>query len=202
MLATTAAAVMLAGGAIGAGLGPAAGHDVATRTGTPTDHVAARGGGGERLVVFYRRQGGSGIDVGKPGFSSGDYLVSHGVYESKAGRNIAVRSGQCTITSTEIGAALCDGGAYFAGRGRLATVELQIGPGPITRGVVVGGTGDFRGAEGTYSYDTREGGNRLRIVFRLMPLTDPHVSDHRETTMDIPASPSQFTSTQLGRMFR
>jgi len=163
--AGTAAAALIAGGVWG---GVAAATGAGTATASPTSaEQTTTGGGPERLVMFFRERSLKFIDVGKPDLSDGDYVVGGGVYETRSGRKLAIRGGQCMLTSEKVGTGQCLDAIRFVDGGRLMTAEAQVGSGPINRGVILGGTGEFLGAEGTYWYDTRT--EQGRTVFLLLP---------------------------------
>lgn len=166
LVAGSATAVLIAGGVWG---GVAAATGAGTSAPAPTSaEQTATGGGPERLVMFFRERSLKFIDVGKPDFSDGDYVVGAGVFETRSGRKLAVRGGQCTSTSMKVGTGQCLSAIRFVNGGRLMTAEAQVGSGPINRGVIIGGTGEFRGAQGSYWYDTRDTGERGRTVFLLL----------------------------------
>ena len=163
LAATTSVAALLVGATVWGGVGPASGGEADAVS--SASHLVTARGAEEELVVWIRKDGGRTIDVGTDGFSSGDYTVGHGVYETRAGEEIGVWASQCILMSLHPGRAQCRTSARFAEMGRLELIEGQL-TGPLNRGVIVGGTNQFLGAEGMFTYTFEPHG--LREVFTFV----------------------------------
>lgn len=121
----------------------------ATAAPTPAAAPAAAGVGAVlRYDISFRPQADNYVDLGAPGFSIGDQLVFQDRILDRAGRQVGVQGGVCSITAPlEDGFQLhCAGTVSLAG-GQIAFQGL-VTDAPEKRMAVVGGTGRYRTAVG------------------------------------------------------
>jgi hypothetical protein len=162
IIALAAAVLVAAGaalsltGATGAGAGPG------VREHGPSTAQS------ERFVVWIEEKDSTFVDVGEPDFSSGDMFVGRGVLERRDGTRIGEIQSSCQTTSMSRGTGQCRTSYRLFGRGWLELAEGQW-PTDVNRSVIIGGTGDFLGAEGVAVYRVQEGQNRLRVHVRILP---------------------------------
>ena len=163
LAATTSVAALLVGATVWGGVGPASGGE-ADAVGSASV-VTTRGTQHELVIWSAVKNGGKTIDIRKDGFSPGDYTVGQGVYKTKTGEKLGVWASQCILLSSNPGRAECRTSAKVYGMGRLETIQGQFS-GPVDRGVIVGGTNQFLGAEGSYTLIFKP--HRLGVVFEYV----------------------------------
>lgn len=163
LAATTSVAALLVGATVWGGVGTASGGEADA---VSSASVVTTGGTQHELVVWsVVKNGGRTIDIDEDGFSTGDYFVGQGVYETRAGEKLGVWGSQCILLSSHPGRSECRTSAKFYGMGRLELIQGQFS-GPVDRGVIVGGTNQFLGAEGTYTFIFKP--HRLGVVYKYV----------------------------------
>jgi hypothetical protein len=98
----------------------------------------------------------AGADEGEPTLSNGDQITFTADMIDGSGRDVGDLDATCTVTQTATGSfddsrAQCIGTVAIPGGTLTVTVGGSAFGGGTTRGAVVGGTGDYAGATGTFT---------------------------------------------------
>ena len=86
------------------------------------------------------------LDLGEPGPSMGDQIVSHDVLLDETGQQVGHDGVSCIVTDPSGPEAECT--ATFAVPGGQITTQFLNSPPPVKRAAVTGGTGAYRNARG------------------------------------------------------
>jgi hypothetical protein len=109
--------------------------------------AAATGSGRSTLQFSVRFSPFHYVDLGEPGPTMGDQIISHDLLFDAAGRQVGHDGVACTITDPEGGPeAQCT--ATFALPGGLLTTQFLNTPPPVKHFAITGGTGAYRKARG------------------------------------------------------
>jgi hypothetical protein len=109
----------------------------------------------------------------EPKLSAGDQLAFTADMIDRSGRNVGDLDVSCTVTATTTGSfddshAQCVGTADIPGGSLTLTVGGKAFGAGTTRGAVVGGTGDYAGATGSFTSSDENGTDKpSRDTFRL-----------------------------------
>jgi hypothetical protein len=150
-------AILLAAGLMGGWAASWAGPSIAAGS---SSHAPAS------FSVFERETESGSIDLGEEGFSIGDEGAVWTAQLRKHGKVVGHDSGVCFITSTKIPAAQCQITAVFA-HGQIAMQVVNDLTSRTNVGIITGGTGAYKGAQGAvrFHFEPLRGGHTITFLF-------------------------------------